>query len=451
MIVEEVGACYRKSGIPEGACVAVAFSGGADSVALLAATRLAGMECVALHCNFHLRGDESNRDEEFARNMAARLGCEIRVRHFDVEQRRSATGESVEMACRELRYRWFEDEFNAAGGRWACVAVGHHADDNVETFFLNVFRGSGIKGLSGMPRKRDIFVRPLLSVPRARILEFLRQHDLDYVVDSTNLSNDYNRNVIRNRILPLAEECFPNVRGAVGLTMRNLRNDYELMQALLERERMRLVDCRGVIDLALLTEMPHASTLLFHLLNDSGRARFGIGMVESMLHSAGESGRRFMASGGEMGYLLDRGRLVPFDADGHEREDEPDVVPVDAAVMLRGGTLEWPLRLRFERLPRSRFRPSRNASVVWFDADALLAERLELRRWHRGDRISPFGMRGSRLVSDILSDAKISLLEKRNLWLLCAGEKVLWVPGLRASGHFAVTDATAHVIRITMQ
>lgn len=448
--VEIARAFYRGLGFPSGSRIAVAFSGGADSVALLAATRMAGYECVALHCNFHLRGDESDRDEAFARETAGRLGCEIRVAHFDVGRRRAETGESVEMACRELRYSWFEEEFNAACGKWECIAVGHHADDNVETFFLNLLRGSGLKGLCGIAPQRGVFVRPLLGVTRQAILAFLDACGLDFVVDSSNLSVDYRRNLLRNRTIPALEQDFPHVRSAVRSAMGNLCRDRGLLSMFLERERARLVDGDGVIDLAAVIQMPHAATLLFHLMND-GRGSYGFATAEAVLHSVAQSGRLFRPDSGNGAFLLDRQRLVPISDNALDIDAVSDCGEffIDSVVVKCGGMLENPQRLRFERLAKGDFRPERDASVIWLDADALGDTILSLRPWRDGDRLQPFGMKGSRLVSDILSDAKFSLLDKRRVWLLCAGEQVLWIPGLRASRHFAVGAHTRSVLKIS--
>ncbi len=449
-LVGVVSDFYARHGIRCGAVVAVAFSGGADSVALLAATRAAGHPCVALHCNFHLRGEESDRDEAFAREMADRLGCGIEVAHFDVPARCAATGESLEMACRGLRYEWFADRSRAAAGAWACVAVAHHADDNAETFFLNLLRGTGLKGLCGIPAVRDIFVRPLLDVSRRDIMAYLAENGLKHVVDSTNLSCDYRRNMLRNRILPCVKESFPAMEKTVAETMANLRRDSVLLQSLICGVASRFVGDDGSIDLMAVASHPSAATLLFHLLNRAGVGKYDFACAERMLRALGRSGAVFRPVSGQGSFLLDRGRLVPV-ADGSAGSCE---AWGDAAFPLFGPggevSASLPLELDVELVGREKFLPRRDAGVVWLDFDAIPAGLMPvLRHWRPGDRMEPFGMRGSKLVSDILSDAKVPLTAKRGLWILVSGDKVLWIPGLRASRHYAVTNLTSRVLKVS--
>lgn len=454
-LVEVVGAFYDVHGIGVGGTVAVAFSGGADSVALLAATLAAGRGAVALHCNFHLRGDESDRDERFARSVAAKLGCGIRVRHFDVGARCSATGESVEMACRALRYEWFEHEFEDASGSWLCVAVAHHADDNIETFFLNLLRGTGVRGLCGMPSARGVFLRPMLDVPRESIMDFLSENGLGYVVDSTNLSNDYRRNVLRNEVLPVMKGHFPSMAKAVSLTMANVHRDQGLLDALIDDAASRIVDNDGSIDLRMLSGRAFAPVLLYHLLNRVSGCTYGLRCAEDILRSIYKSGLVFYPEAGDRAFLLDRGKLRLVKADalvhGIGRSCDGEVYPVvwDGECGLCGGL---PVPLRIEIIGYESFHPERDASTVWLDADRLAASGspLLLRRWRTADRIEPFGMKGSKLVSDILSEAKVSLIDKGNVWLLECGGLVLWVLGLRASRHFIVSDSTRRVLKISI-
>ncbi|MDE6438023.1 MAG: tRNA lysidine(34) synthetase TilS, partial [Muribaculaceae bacterium] len=199
-LTETVSAGYAACGVSAGSRIGIALSGGADSVALLAASVRLGFEVVPLHCNFHLRGAESDRDERFVRSLCARLGLAdwLHLTDFDVYAQMCATGESVEMACRTLRYRWFEELAGALG--LTAVAVGHHADDDAETFVLNLMRGTGLRGLAGMPRSRDLFVRPMIGCTRAEVLDFLSTEGLDYVTDSTNLADEYMRNRVRHAV-----------------------------------------------------------------------------------------------------------------------------------------------------------------------------------------------------------------------------------------------------------
>jgi len=466
-LVATVASAYCHFGIAPGECVAVAFSGGADSVALLASTLAAGYRAVALHCNFHLRGAESDRDEEFARRVASRLGCEIRVVHFDVDARRAATGESVEMACRWLRYDWFERQYKDADGGWACVAIAHHADDNVETFFLNVLRGAGLHGLCAIPPRRGIYVRPLLGVARDEILAYLRAEKLDYVVDSTNLADDYKRNFLRNKALPLLQLKFPALKASVAGTVSNLRRDNALLESLVKEVATQCIDGDGCIDLRAVAARPCAATLLFHLLNDvASNGSYGFAMAEAMLKGVGKSGLIFHADAGKHGYLLDRGVLMPLPTAQLEPIGRAKVGVMhygDDAIALSEAMLDGsspmprlPIDVVMALLPRCEFCPSRNASVLWLDAVELFkamgkGEALVLRHWRNGDRIAPFGMKGSRLVSDVFSDAKLSLADKHNMWLLACGNRILWLPGLRTSRHFAVGGDTEQVLKISLK
>ena len=200
----------------------VALSGGADSVCLLLKTVEAGHSVEALHCNFHLRGAESDRDEEFCHSLCRKLGVRLRVKHFDTAAYASEHKVSIEMAARELRYAWFEAVRQELGVE--DILVAHHQDDNIETMLFNLMRGTGISGLTGMKERNGHIVRPLLDMTRQEILDFLAERGQDYVTDSTNLETDAIRNKIRLQLLPLMEEIFPSVRKNLVKTMRYLQN-----------------------------------------------------------------------------------------------------------------------------------------------------------------------------------------------------------------------------------
>ena len=203
--------------------VLLGLSGGADSVALFRVLLRLGVEVVPVHCNFHLRGAESDRDMAFCEKLCEQFGLPLDIIHFDVVEYERKHHVSTEVACRELRYAYFRDTMRRMDAER--VAVAHHADDNIETMFLNLFRGSGIRGLRGMLPDAHGIIRPLLTTTRTEILEYLKVLGQDYVTDSTNLESDYRRNYIRNELLPSIETRFPGARKAMTLTIGNLRSD----------------------------------------------------------------------------------------------------------------------------------------------------------------------------------------------------------------------------------
>jgi tRNA(Ile)-lysidine synthase len=420
---------FASRGIADGALMLVAFSAGADSTALLSALVKAGYRCRALHCNFHLRGEESDRDEAVARAIAHELGCEIAVTHFDVAARQRATGESIEMACRALRYEWFTQMYSEAecnGEQPACVAVGHHQSDNIETFFLNALRGSGLKGVAAIAPQRDIFMRPLLNVSKRDIEQYIQHQGLSYVVDSSNLENDYKRNRVRNIVLPTLTEAFPNAQKGLSNTIANLRRDSDLLSALIDNVRTDVTTSNGGIDLTRVFSMPQSDTLLFHILNEA----IPLADVQQILkaYAAGESGRRF--NGANVSYLLNRGTLLPVTNSTVTTDTKPEI---SATV-----------------LPIALFKPTRCNDTIWLDgsaAETIMAD-WQLRLWKFGDRIKPFGLNGSKLVSDILTDAKLSAIEKECQWVLTYRNEVVWVVGLRASRLFTVDKKSETVIML---
>ena len=223
--------------------ILTAVSGGADSVALLRVLAALGCNCIAAHCNFHLRGDEADRDEAFVRKLCHDIDIELRCTDFDVETYKKSHGVSTEMACRELRYEWFERQRAALG--CSVIAVAHHRDDNIETFFLNLVRGSGITGLAGIKPCNGKIVRPLLGSSRDEIINYLKTLGQDYVTDSTNLENDYARNKIRNVMLPEISRLFPSAMAGIELTLDNLQGDYAVWSGAVEAFKRDAVEACG--------------------------------------------------------------------------------------------------------------------------------------------------------------------------------------------------------------
>ena len=407
--------------------VGVALSGGADSMALLAALTSLGYDCVALHCNFHLRGDESIRDCRAACDVASSLGARCVVVDFDVPARMAATGESVEMACRELRYAWFEEQREALGLQ--AVAIAHHRDDRVETMLLNTLRGTGLRGLAAMRPRRGCFVRPMLECSRQDVEIYLKDRGITFVTDSSNLSDDYQRNRVRHHVLPALERVRPDAIARAADTASRIDDARSLYEHMLERYRRDYTDTDGTILLARLLENEGAvaRTLLYELLSPYG---LDIDVVDQLIAAAGESGRRF----GPL--LLSRGRLIPI-APGPVAEHRI-VRPGDGTMIV-------------EEIARDDFHPRRTDPCIYLDAEAFEGNPVwELRPWHRADRFQPFGMKGTRLVSDLLSDAKLSVAEKERVRLLTRDGKIIWVVGMRAAAHYPVTDTTTRIMRVSI-
>lgn len=391
------------------------LSGGADSVALLLILRELGYPLLAAHCNYHLRGDESDRDERSVRQLCRELGIRLVVNDCSVE---AGHGQSVEMVCRRLRYDWFEALRGATPG--SIVAVAHNMDDNAETLLLNLLRGTGIAGMRAMlPRNADGVVRPLLCLSRAEIEEYLAARGQSFVVDSSNLSNEYRRNCLRNDVLPAIARHFPDYLDRITASIENLRSDWMLLDGLCADAVARSTDAAGNIDLRnLASAMEQPAEVLFRVLAPDGFTR---SQAADMIAAREGSGQIFTSPRGKVA-CINRGMLI------RGRSGTPQIVEsvTDAADTVMSPT----------------------PTCAYFDADALGTD-YSFRPWMPGDRMQPFGMGGrSKKLSDIFNDAKVSVAFKQSAIVMVKGETILWVPGVRRSIHFPVSEGTRRVLRV---
>lgn len=422
--------------------VLIALSGGADSVALLAILQALGYDCRAAHCNYHLRGEESMRDMRHCRQLCARVGVDLYVRDFDVEEyRRQHPGESVEMACRELRYRWFGDILDREGAQ--AVAVGHHREDRTETFFLNLMRGAGIKGLTSMRPRSGNTVRPLLDLSRQEVEQYLANAGLDFIVDSSNASDQYRRNALRNTVIPALEESFGGASDAVLRSISHLESALALYADAVEEKKRRYWNDPRFIDIEQLKNEAEAATLLYEWLSP---LNFSYTQVCDILGSEG-SGASFVSTDGAVLAELSHGTLELCDA-VREKASADEAHPVN----LLHDVIK-PVHILVSRHPVTDFVPERlGPSVAYIDAAAVgEGSRWELRHYRRGDRMVPFGSSKSKLVSDIFAQAHLSASQKRRAWILTCNDEIVWILGLRNSAVHAVGPSTRQYLRLQIQ
>ena len=412
--------------------VLVGLSGGADSVALLAVLVELGYSCVALHCNFHLRGAESDRDEAFAREFAGLSQVPFHKKDFDTVSYAKEKRLSIEMAARELRYAWFEDMRMSLGGQ--AIAVAHHRDDSVETFLMNLSRGSGIRGLTGIRPKNGFIVRPLLGVSRDEILAWLAERGYPYVVDSSNLSDVYTRNFIRLSVLPLLERINPSVRKAISRSAEHLAAVETIYLSVLKKAREEVITPDGDLSVEALTRYPAPETVLYELLKDYGFTRVVSENIFAALSK--ESGKTFDSRTHRL--VTDRGflRVAPL----VENEERSRFL-----LDLKRGACDEPVRLSFQECPLRDFTIEKDKRIAYFDYDKLTFP-LYLRRWKEGDWFVPFGMRGRKKLSDYFSDHKYSRIDKERAWLLCSGDSVIWLVGERTDDRFKIGKSTRRAL-----
>lgn len=415
--------------------VLVGFSGGADSVALLSLLVQLGYPCVALHCNFHLRGDESLRDERFAEETARKLGVPFHKTDFDTPAYAALHHLSIEMAARELRYNWFEEMRQRLGAQ--AIAVAHHRDDSVETVLMNLIRGTGVRGLGGIRPKNGYVVRPLLAVSRSEILAWLEEQQMTYVTDSTNLSDAYTRNFIRLRVLPLLEELNPSVKTAIARTADHLSDTEAIYIYMVEKARRELIDADLRIPIVRLMDYPSPATILYELLKPYGFTRQ---VADDVFRSlAGESGKQFYSASYRL--LKDREYLM-LSPVACEEIQEYNI----SSDSISENNWQGPIELSFVKtVITTDFNIRKDKHIAYFDYDKLSFP-LTLRRWKEGDWFVPFGMKGRKKLSDYFSDHKFSRMDKEQVWLLCSGENILWIVGERSDDRFRINKATKSVL-----
>ena len=436
----------RHKMMSDGERVLVALSGGADSVALLSVLKQLGYECVAAHCNFHLRGEESMRDEHFVRDLCNRIGVTLVVRDFDVPTRMAADHSSLEMACRDLRYEWFENV--RAENRCRRIAVAHHRDDNVETLMLNLLRGTGIAGVAGIKPVNECIVRPLLCVSRREIEGYLAANGQDYITDSTNALNDAKRNKLRNIVLPTLRECFPNADAGLSRSLENMLSCNELYDSLLSHKLSQVVRQERdhtAIDIKTIASQPGAEAMLFGAMQPLGFNSAQVAeLLDTYLRHEPSTGKTFLAKMHKA--TIDRNRIIVTPTTAEPQR----IIPID----LDSRGIDEPIKIEISRIAAADFDPSwcDGRNRVCFGEDIKHCKTIVIRRWQKGDRFKPFGMHGrSRLVSDLFTDLKLSDAQKRQAWLLVADDEILWVIGYRSGETYRVaTDSQCgHVYRFS--
>ena len=431
----------------------VALSGGADSVALLLCLKELGYRVEAVHCNFHLRGEESLRDELFCEDLCQRENIPFHKVHFDTQAYADLHKVSIEMAARELRYRYFFQLKEALGADGICV--GHHKEDSVETILINLVRGTGLSGLMGIrPRNNDV-IRPLLCVTRQEIEDYLQKYAVSFVTDSTNFVDDVMRNKIRLNVLPQLSEINPSVTDAILTTANHLSEVDAIVQESLKTALGKAVSFINSatqvssnslsnepfqLDLSVVRAFPSPSYLLFYILKPLGFSSSQI--TEMVSHLDGQTGQLWYSPSHELTH--DRGVFMVLPREGAEPRQL--VIPETGRYVYDE---QLSLRLTERALtPSSKVSFSKNPMIVDLDA-ASICFPLTLRRVAEGDRFTPLGMRGTQLVSDFLTNLKRNRFEKRNqLVLLDATGTILWVLGLRINDHFKLTPQSCSCLQI---
>ena len=418
--------------LDNGAKVVAGVSGGADSTALLLILLRLGYRVHAVHCNFHLRGSEGDRDQQFVTDLCNRLGVELEICQYNTQQYASDHGISIEMAARELRYADFERIMHKCGASAVCIA--HHRDDSVETVLLNLIRGTGIKGLTGIKPRNGHIIRPLLCVSRQDIENWLNEIGQSYVTDSTNLETDYTRNKIRNQLLPLMRSINPDADNAVNDTAKHLQQTYAIYSKAIKSATDRIVTISGgitTISIPELNKEADTGAVLFEILSPMG---FNSTQIEDIVASlSSQPGARFISATHQLIKERDFLTVSPID-DSSFKPLTINLEPDTSSALPDGSVLT--VATAHAVTPISRLQ-----STATFDAD-LVKGPITIRPWQEGDWFIPFGMKGRKLVSDYLTDCKVSALERQKQLVATCRNDIVWVMGRRSDNRYRVTDKT---------
>ena len=437
----------------------LAVSGGIDSVVLCELCRQAGYSFTIAHCNFQLRGEESERDQEFVKKLAEKYNVELLLQKFETASYAKEKKRSIQVAARELRYNWFDELLDTKEKKGAPVKVltAHHLNDNIETLMMNFFKGTGVAGLRGMLPEQGKIVRPLLFATKEELLLFAKENNLDWVQDSSNESDKYSRNYLRHNLIPLVQKIYPEVEHNLAANVQRFREIEILYQQSIDRHKKNLVTQKGnefYIPILKLKKTEPVRSIVFEIIKSFG---FHPAQVDDVMTLLNSGTGKYVASATHR-VIRNRNWLVIA-----------PLATVEANTILVtevGGDIEftpakdrrshlqletYPIRV----LPTDSYHPSIEKNIAEIDFSKIKFP-LILRKWKTGDYFYPLGMKdrkgsrpGKKKLSRFFIDQKLSTTDKERVWVLEMDKKIIWVIGHRIDDRFKITDNTKQVLKLS--
>ncbi len=418
----------------------LAVSGGIDSVVLCEFGQQVGLTFAIAHCNFGLRGEESERDEAFVRNLGEKYTVDVFVKKFDTAAYAEEHRLSIQEAARKLRYDWFENVRKEQG--FAYTLLAHHADDNIETLLMNFFRGSGLEGLTGMPEEKAAFhcLRPMLQIRRAEIEAFAKENKLLWVEDSSNNSSKYTRNFFRNELIPQVRKVFPQAEENLLNTIHRLQQTALLYKELAGGLKRKVCEVKGEevhIPVLKLMKYKHTS-LIYEIIKDFG---FGEKTVDEVLKLAEAASGKYIAN---ERYRIIRHRAwfiiapVTMTAETLVIDKEDEIVQFGSQ------------QIQIKRIIKERFSFDKSSAVAQLDAKEIEFP-LVLRKWKAGDYFYPLGMRKKKKLARFFIDQKLSKTEKEKVWVVESHKRIVWIVGYRIDDRFKVTNSSKEMLQFTLR
>ena len=438
---------------PNNTKLILAVSGGVDSIVSTDLVAKSGFDFIIAHCNFQLRGEESNRDEIFVRSLENKYGKQVLVKTFDTEKYAAENKISIQEAARKLRYGWFDQLiidngqlknennqqsiFNIQYSTY--LATAHHANDNIETLLINFFRGTGISGLHGIPLKQGKIIRPLLFAKREEILTYAKENNLQWVEDSSNASDKYTRNFFRLQIIPSIKEVYPNVEDNLLHNIERLKETEILYQQAIQQCIKKLSEHKGNevhIPILKLQKTEPLNTIIWEIIKQYNFHTAQIDEVKKLFDA--ENGSYIASSSHRI--IKNRSWLIIAPIETEQAQNILIEKP-DKKIKFESGILE------LKKIETTNYKLQTDNNVATLDAKEIKFPLL-LRKWKQGDYFYPLGMKKKKKLSKFFIDQKLSKTEKEKVWVVEMNKKILWVIGYRIDERFKITSSTKEVLRL---
>ncbi|MFA5541516.1 MAG: tRNA lysidine(34) synthetase TilS [Bacteroidales bacterium] len=421
--------------------ILLAISGGIDSMVLCDLFLKSSYKFAIAHCNFQLRGEESFRDENFVTNYCNKNNITLHKIRFDTYKHMDIEGISLQMAARDLRYRWFEDLLQENNYKY--LATGHHGDDSIETFLINIIRGTGIAGLHGIQHKINNIIHPLLFTNREEISAYAKKNNIEFVEDSTNSSTKYTRNKIRHELIPLIKEISPNFQRTILKEIERFKETEQVFRTVIDQAKQEIFafeNDRINISIEKIKNLNPQRIYLYEFLNEYN---FNESTINSILESIYEksSGKQFFSETHRI--VKDREYLILTQnniINNNEYHISDNLTSIKFPLSLE---MEFLKDLSFIKIPKTK-------DIAMLDADKLEFP-LILRKWKKGDYFYPYGLKGEKKISEFYKNLKYSIVDKENQWLLCSNDHIVWVIGQRIDDRYKITNKTKTIYRIEIE